>query len=305
MIERSDLMITVKVNNSSIYQVANWDSQNFQSSLQITLKTIDLVQVRLDFEHIERLEIFQNDYAIASYSSLDTFSEITYIGTIFDQETKSFSDCIRLTLTRTNIAEQVQRLDNQINPVIDIEGMTLEEYKQYRRKELSEATTAAIYAGSQVTLTDGTVEMFSFDNNDQKNLIALSSIAMMDPEFELSWHSNGHLCRMYSGYDIINIYQTLFMKLVYETTVCNALNGLIHAATTKEEVDYYYYGCPLPETLQAHVANIMARMLDVVNRIKGKIMPPVEPDDEPDDGQDPENPEPVNPEPENSDPEDN
>ena len=273
-------MIFAKVNNTSTYEVANWDSQNFQGSLQLSIKTIDLAQVRRDFEHIEKLEILQDEYVIASYTSLDTFSEITFVGSLFDRETKSFSDCIRVTMTRTNIAEQIQRLDEQINPVIDLDSMTLAEYKQYKRKELSEATTAAIYAGDQVTLLDGTVETFSFDNNDQKNLIALSSIAMMDPEFELSWHSNGHLCRMYSGYDIINIYQTLFMKLIYETTVCNALNGLIHAAQTKEEVDQYYHGCELPADVQDHVANIMARMLDVVNRIKEKVMPPVTPSEE-------------------------
>ena len=288
-------MIFVKINNSATYQVANWDSQNFQGSLQLTIKTIDLAQVRRDFEHIEKLEILQDEYVIASYTSLDTFSEITFVGTLFDKETQSFSDCIRVTMTRTNIVEQVQRLDEKINPVIDLDGMTLAEYKQYRRKELSEATTAAIYAGDQVTLLDGTVETFSFDNNDQKNLIALSSIAMMDPEFELSWHSNGHLCRMYSGYDIINIYQTLFMKLIYETTVCNALNGLIHSANTKEEVDQYYHGCELPADIQNHVANIMARMIDVVNRIKEKVMPvtPPEEETEPDEPESNESTEPI------------
>lgn len=273
-------MIFAKVNSTSTYEVANWDSQNFQGSLQLTLKTVDLAKVRIDFEQVERLDILRDEYVIATYTSLDTFSEITFIGSLFDRETKSFADCIRVTMTRTNIAEQIQRLDEQINPIIDLDKMTLTEYKQYKRKELSEATTAAIYAGDQVTLLDGTVETFSFDNNDQKNLIALSSIAMMDPEFELSWHSNGHLCRMYSGYDIINIYQTLFMKLIYETTVCNALNGLIYSAQSKEEVDQYYHGCELSPEIQAHVANIMARMLDVVNRIKEKVMPVIPTEEE-------------------------
>ena len=159
-------MIKAIINNSSTYDVSNWDSQLFQGNLQLTIRSTDLNSIKNDFKRINLLEIKSDNNLLASYTSLDTFSEITYIGTVYDKLSESFGDCVRITLTKINIVDQVQRLDEQINPVIDPDNMNLEEYKSYKIGILKEQTSASIYSGDHVTLSDGSVEIFSFDHND-------------------------------------------------------------------------------------------------------------------------------------------
>lgn len=182
---------------------------------------------------------------------------------------------MQVTLSRVNLVEQVKRLDEQINPVVDITAMTLEEYKQYQLKNLSKDCTADIYAGDQVVLYDGHVETFSFNQYDQVDLQSLANIAMMDPTVELTWHPTGNTnyCQFYSGVDIIIIYTTLSMKLFRDTTICNAINILIRNATSKDEVAQYYWGCELPEEDQERVDALITRMQAIVAEIMGRFMP--------------------------------
>lgn len=266
-------MIVARINKESEYELANWNANEFQSSLQLTIKSTDLNQVRQDFYHIEILEVFQENYNVATYTSLDTFSEISYVGAIFDEYTKSFTECVKIQLTKTNIVDQVQRLDEQINPVIDTESMTLDEYKSYKIQILSATVSQCIYSGNSVVLHDGVIESFSFDDHDQIDLIALCHLAMMNPSLELPWHSNGNECRFYSGYDIIIIYETLYMKLMKEVTTYNAIHQLILKATSKEEVDKYYYGCTLPEEVQSRVDGMVSKMVATVMEILEKFKP--------------------------------
>ena len=300
-------MIKAVVNNEKTYQVSNWDARAFQGNLQITLKSTNLNKIKTDFKEVQMLEIYENDNLLAVYTSLDTFSEITYVGTVYDRITETFSECVRVTLTKANIAEQIQRLDEQINPVINPDSMDLTEYKNYKIGILKEQTSASIYSGSPVTLLDGSVEEFSFDHNDQIDLIALSNLAMLNPSLELPWHSNGNVCRTYSGYDIILIYQTLYMKLMREVTVYNAIHQLILGAQTKAEIDNYYYGCSLPQDVQDRVDLIISRMISTAAEILERFKPPVEEETvEPEPEEPTENSEvtePENTEPENNEPE--
>ena len=296
-------MIRAIINtNQEAYQVANWDAKAFQGNLQLTLKSTNLNKIKEDFTKIQSLEIYDNTNLLAVYTSLDTFSEIAYIGTVYDRITETFSECVRVTLTKTNIAEQVQRLDKQINPVINPDAMDLTEYKSYKIGILKEQTSSSIYSGSPVTLLDGSVEEFSFDHNDQIDLIALSNLAMLNPSLELPWHSNGNVCKTYSGYNIILIYQTLYMKLMREVTIYNAIHQLILGARSKEEIDNYYYGCTLPSDVQDRVDLIISRMISTAAEILERFRPPVE--------EDPVEPEPEEPiensevtEPDNNEPE--
>lgn len=151
--------------------------------------------------------------------------------------------------------------------------MNVDEYREYKLQEISEACTASIYAGDQVVLADGHAETFSFDDKDQADLQALASIAMMNPKVELTWHSNGNVCKFYSGIDIILIYQTLNMKLFRETTICNALNILVRNAQSKPDIEQYYWGCELPAEEQARVNDLISKMSAIVSELIKQFVP--------------------------------
>ena len=209
---------------------------------------------------------------MASFLNYDYFESISY--SPFEEDINGNPvEAIVITLQKKDIYQMVESLSHKINPVIDYQSMGLEEYKQYRLKQVSDECTQDIYDGCDVTLSNGAVETFSFTEKDQTDLQALANLAMANPSLSLAWHSNGQPCRMYSGIDIIIIYQTLYMKLLYDTTVCNAINVLIRNAQTKEEVENYYWGCELPEESQENVDAILDNMTAIVNGIKAQYVP--------------------------------
>ena len=269
----------VVINEANEFKLLRWNNAEFISNLTLLIEGIDLPLVKSAFSNIDKLEIFQGGFLVATFTCFNTFDSINYLGNVFSEDEQTFTDGLCISLSRTNIVDQVQRLDNQINPVIDVDSMDLDEYKEYKLGLISEVCTASIYSGDKVTLSDGTAEMFSFTDKDQMDLQSLSSIAMMDPEIELPWHSNGNPCKFYSGIDIILIYQTLNMKLLRETTVCNALNILINNAETKEEVDKYYWGCDLPIAERERVQALITRMEAIISNIMDGLIQPEEIDE--------------------------
>lgn len=286
------MIITVRVNDTTTYSLVRWSALDFSANLTLYLQSVDLIGVKNTFEQVEKIEILQDDIVVAVYTEFDGLSQITYVGKEYVEGEKKFADCLSVSLTKANIVEQVRRLDEQINQVVDTESMTLAEYKQYKIKQASTACTNSIYAGDQVTLSDGTVETFTFDAYDQPDLLSLANLAMMDPTVELTWHSSGHPCRFYSGLDIIIIYETLNMKLFRETTIFNAINLLIQNAESKDEVDEYYWGCELPAEDQSRVNGLISRMQAIVIEIMNKFLPTIPEEDVP--GEDEQNVEPSN-----------
>lgn len=69
------------------------------------IQSVDLVDIRNTFEHVDKLEILQDDVLIATYTSLDTYSQITYLGKEYVEGEKTFSDAMSVTLTKTDIVD--------------------------------------------------------------------------------------------------------------------------------------------------------------------------------------------------------
>lgn len=263
----------IVINNTYEFGLIKWNAQEFNQSLTLHIQSTDFSALKRAFETIERIDIIQDDAVVASYTYFDTFSQITYVGKSYVDSEKRFAESMDVTLTKSDIVAQVQRLDEQINPVIDLDNMTVDEYKAYKIQELSRQCTESIYSGDQVTLSDGTTETFTFDQYDQVDLTQLAQLAMMDPTIELTWHSSGNTCKFYSGVDIIKIYGTLNMKLFKETTIFNALNLLIQNAQSKDEVNNYYWGCDLPQEERGRVMDLILRMQVIISNIMDKIIP--------------------------------
>lgn len=261
------MILKAVFNNQTEFRLTKWDYPEFKSTVTLYLQSMDIMSVKTACTNIQSLDIYQGDALIASFTVFDSFEKITYLGQQYVDGEGIFAETLAVTLTKSDIYSQIQKLDEKINPVIDVDTMDVEEYRSYKLKQLSEECSSSIYAGDQVTLSDGTVETFSFKDKDQTDLQALSNLAMMNPKIELTWHSNGNLCKFYSGIDIIIIYQTLNMKLFREVTICNAISLLIKTAQSKDEIDQYYWGCTLPEEEQERVNGLITKMETIVAEI--------------------------------------
>ena len=274
------MIYSIKLNNNDlkIYRLTAWDALNFNSTLQIKVQSSDLGKVSSDFQEIERLEVFQDDVLIATFTDLDTYDEITYIKNEYVPGEGIFADALRLHLTKTNIVTQVQRLDEQINPVIDVERMTIEETKLFKIKELGAICRAEVSQGTMVTLPDGTQEPFSYTADDEINLTNAAFIAFVGKAlgFELDYipyHSNGRLCQTYSTEQIMAIYMTLQLRLTRLTTKCNMLNCMVRACTTKDEVLAITWEMQLPPEYQERFDEIMTVSATIAQEMADAMKP--------------------------------
>ena len=264
----------VKVNGTHEYRLMDWAPQSFKSSPVLRLITSDYQSVKNDFTDIEQLEIYSGENLLATYSAFDTMASSASFNSQYYEAENRFVDVIEISLIKNNISEQVEKLDKQINKIVDVEKMSVDEYRDYILSQISESAQEDIYAGDTITLSDGTSGKFTYKMEDQANLT--SSISIIDKlmslqedasQIQLPYHSSGQSCQFYSPVDIITIYFTLFMRSVKIQTYTNAINVLIKQAMTKEEITKFTYGMELPEEVQKNVDNIVATSMAVMQKL--------------------------------------
>lgn len=286
------MIITAKLNNddSKVYYLVSWNSQDFANTMTIKVQGSDLQKVSNDFSEITKLEIFQDGNLIATYLDLDTFTELSYLKNEYCPGESKFCDAFRLQLTKIDIVAQVQRLDEQINPVIDLDKMTLEETKEWKIKEIGEVCRAEISEGTMVVFPDGTQELFTHDSDDEINLTNAAFLAFVGKSlgFDLNYipyHSSGHMCNNYTFSQIMIIYMTLQLRLTRLTTKCNMLNCMIRACGTKEEVLAINWDTTLPTEYQERYDEIMTASVAIAEAM-AHAMQPTTPDDTDDESED-------------------
>lgn len=269
-----------KINGKNRYRLMDWTPQSFKSIPTLRLITSDYQTVKADFSNIAELEIYSEENLLATYSIFDTISSSASLNSEYYELEKRFVDVIEITLVKSNLSEQVAKLDRQINKVIDIDEMSIDEYRDYILSQISESAQEDIYKGDIVTLSDGTSGKFTYKMEDQTNLT--NSISIIDKlmalhedssQIKLPYHSSGQSCQFYSPIDIITIYFTLFMRSIKIQTYTNAVNILVKQAQTKEEIAKCTYGMELPENIQKNVDDIVATSMAVMQKLMAGYQP--------------------------------
>lgn len=153
-----------------------------------------------------------------------------------------------------------------------IEGATAEEIAAWEREhsdqagiedvrtkklaEISAECNAAIVAGCDVTLSDGSTGHFSLRETDQINLTAAAA-AVEQGAAGYPYHADGQLCRLFPAADILKIAQAATTHKLYHTTYCNHLLTWARRADSKKELDYITYGAELPADLAANMGEVL------------------------------------------------
>ena len=131
---------------------------------------------------------------------------------------------------------------------------TLEEVRVGKKAEVSAACEQIIYAGINVTLSDGTTEHYSLTEHDQLNLFGkLSQISVGAAQLE--YHADGQSCRYYTAIAMQAIIQAAMWHVSYHTTYCNALNMWIAGCQSTEEVQEIFYRADVPKQYRSEVLN--------------------------------------------------
>ena len=131
---------------------------------------------------------------------------------------------------------------------------TLEEVRAGKKAEVSAACEQIIYAGINVTLSDGTTEHYSLTEHDQLNLFG-KQIQVTAGQAQIEYHADGQPCRYYTAVDMQAIIQAAMWHVSYHTTYCNALNMWIAGCQSTEEVQEIFYGADVPKQYRSEVLN--------------------------------------------------
>lgn len=158
----------VIINNdeNKTYKLALWDINSFNASLTLMLESTNFNDVSRDFSNIEKLEVFCGDGLVAMYTNLNTYDEIIFMKNQYIGDSKMFTDVLQVHLTKTDIISQIERINEKVNPIVDIESMSLDQVKEYQIKEIGKECRDDIYAGEDVLLSSGPARHYTYNADD-------------------------------------------------------------------------------------------------------------------------------------------
>ena len=129
------------------------------------------------------------------------------------------------------------------NGEVSVENIfkTVEEAKPAKIAEIKQACESYIYAGTDVTYSDGTTEHFTYTLADQSNISEMFT-AIMAGATEFPYHADGEICKAYSKAQIVAIYGTLSLFKANITTYHNSLKAQVNAMTDADEINAVKFG---------------------------------------------------------------
>lgn len=267
------MVIKARINEEQMFRLCSWSSGAFAGDPTLRLQTDDLRGVKELFSDIWRVEIFVNDNLAGEYVQYDSYESISYEGTVFVEHENIFADCMRVTLRRSSLVDEVARIEEIVSPTYDIDSMTAGEYRNYLLKQISNDCRNEIYHGTQVQLSDGTVEYYTYDAEDQQNLVNAVAMIVITPDMPAyPYHPSGGICRMMSAVDILEIYVTLQLYLIDKSTKCNLMNNWLKSIDNKEDMLEISWDTELPENYQEQWNEIHEQALEIMNAFRDKYI---------------------------------
>lgn len=146
----------------------------------------------------------------------------------------------------------------------------VETVKEAKIEELSMACNAIINAGTQVQLSDGNTESFTYGLVDQSNVSEMFNAVLLGAT-EYPYHANDDDCRMYSAQDIVAIYATLSAFKTGQTTYHNQLKRYTKTLTTQEEIEAVAYGQELTGEYLDKYNELMAQAKVQLDNVLAKV----------------------------------
>lgn len=142
-----------------------------------------------------------------------------------------------------------EEIPNQENSLINV---TLEFVLNSKINEMSYECRKAIYAGFDVEWEDHTTSHFSMTEQDQLNLMELSTmIASGMPS--LPYHADGEAAKFYTVEEAQKIINASTKHKMYHTSYFNCLKQYIQSLETIEEVAAITYGDTIPAEFETDV----------------------------------------------------
>lgn len=134
--------------------------------------------------------------------------------------------------------------------------ITVEYVKNAKVAEMNMMCTNLIQNGFDVELSDGNSHHFSLTEQDQLNLITLSTM-VASGETAIPYHADGEPCKFYPVDDITAILDAATSWKTYQVTYNNSLKTYINSLEKITEISAITYGMDIPVDYQSDVLRVL------------------------------------------------
>ena len=221
----------------------------------------EYVEVDLSLDSLGRVKItFNKDDILNESVLLGGFVEINEHNFI---EQSDFSDMNYIYQKISDLAYILTNNENDIytepnipeckdENQISIEGYlesfpeyvpTIDEIRKIKISNLSSICNKQIINGVDIDI-DGTIEHFSYSDEDQTNIKELFDLAVQT-NVPMYYHSDGNCCKLYTVDQIIAIYTTAAMNKMHHITYFNQLKMYLRSLEDSETICDIEYGYEL------------------------------------------------------------
>lgn len=233
------MVYTVKLDGSDdkVFNLMQFDSMTFDMECKLVVCTDDLKEVKSAFTNFKTLDIYRDDVQIATYTCFNNYKEISLQQELYNNSNGEWEDALIVSLTRANIIEQVQRLDEKVNQVVDINTLSLDEYKNYLQ-EKNKTALAEFLASQNVEFNGKPYGVSEEDQNEMAlNFMQYQALTQAGQEVTLEWHSKKSACETFTAEEFVQL-TAMIKAFVYPYfQQMNVIKQQIFSSTSKEELD--------------------------------------------------------------------
>ena len=232
------MAFTVKLDNSEdkVFNLMQFNSMTFDMECKLVICTDDLKAVKSAFTNFTTLDIYRDDVQIATYTCFNNYKEISLQQGLYNSVNGEWEDALIVSLTRANIVEQVQRLDQKVNQVVDVSTLSLDEYKAFLQ-EKNKTALAEFLADQAVEFNGKPYGVSEEDQNEMAlNLMQYQALTQAGQEVTLEWHSKKSKCETFTAEEFLTL-TAMIKAFVYPYyQYMQTIKEQIFGATTKDEL---------------------------------------------------------------------
>lgn len=233
------MVYTVKLDSSDdkVFNLKQFNSMTFDMECKLVVCTDDLKTVKSAFTNFKTLDIYRDDVQIATYTCFNNYKEISLQQGLYNNTNGEWEDALIVSLTRANIVEQVQRLDEKVNQIVDINTLTIDEYKNYLQ-EKNKTALAEFLASQSVEFNGKPYGVSEEDQNEMAlNFMQYQALTTAGQQVTLEWHSKKSACETFTAEEFVQL-TAMIKAFVYPYfQQMNVTKAQIFSSTSREELD--------------------------------------------------------------------
>lgn len=233
------MVYTVKLDNSDdkVFNLMQFNSMTFDMECKLVVCTDDLKAVKSAFTNFKTLDIYRDDVQIATYTCFNNYKEISLQQGLYNNTNGEWEDALIVSLTRANIVEQVQRLDEKVNQIVDINTLTIDEYKNYLQ-EKNKTALAEFLANQSVEFNGKPYGVSEEDQNEMAlNFMQYQALTTAGQQVTLEWHSKKSACETFTAEEFVQLTAMIKAFIYPYFQQMNVTKAQIFSSTSKEELD--------------------------------------------------------------------